>query len=261
MKANKVITALALFLMTLNTWAQESFKTTEQFRAYSHFLKDSVGIEIGIPSDFHIMPIMNGKEFFLDFKGKDWFWDARFGAGGIALSSNKDCMLVYPFEEMLSWSYSHHTPYLLNMMTLTKIYAQKAGAKEQTRIITDGKLCGGADSVIISEFKQPTKNYYYQDYQVTILMTKKGYLPMYFRLFFTEDGLKHKDKTIDEVIKSMKYIDDKGFEEKAKRAKNIYWPIDNFYKTHDYEKYFTETLDLYMKHRQQEKAENQASDK
>ena len=61
-------------------------------------------------------------------------------------------MLVYPFEETLSWSYNHHTPYLLNMMTLTKIYAQKAGAKEQTRIITDKKLCGGADSVIISEF-------------------------------------------------------------------------------------------------------------
>lgn len=261
MKANKVITALALFLMTLNTWAQESFKTTEQFRAYSHFLKDSVGIEIGIPSDFHIMPIMNGKEFFLDFKGKDWFWDARFGAGGIALSSNKDCMLVYPFEEMLSWSYSHHTPYLLNMMTLTKIYAQKAGAKEQTRIITDGKLCGGADSVIISEFKQPTKNYYYQDYQVTILMTKKGYLPMYFRLFFTDGGLKHKDATIDAVLKTMKYTEYSGFVGKVKNSTSIYWPIDDFYKKHDYEKYFTDSLDLYMKHRQQEAAENQTSAK
>ncbi len=165
------------------------------------------------------------------------------------MSSNKDCMLVYPFEETLSWSYNHHTPYLLNMMTLTKIYAQKAGAKEQTRIITDKKLCGGADSVIISEFRQPTKNHYYQDYQVTILMTKKGYLPMYYRLFFTEDGLKHKDATIDAVLRTMKYTEYAGFVKKAEKAKHIYWPINEFYKKHGYEKYFTDTTDLNLKHK------------
>lgn len=249
MKANKVITTLAILLAATSTWAQESFKTTEQFGAYAHFLKDSVGIEMRVPAGFHVMPTIDSKEYFLNFKGKDWFWDARYGAAGIALSSNKDCMLVYPFEEMLSWSYNHHTPYLLNMMTLTKIYAQRAGAKEQTRIITDGKLCGRADSVIISEFRHPTKNYYHQDYQVTLLMTKKGYLPMYFRLFFTEEGLKHKDTTIDAVLQAMNYTEYSGFVEKAQKAKDIYWPIDEFYEKHDYEKYFAQTTELYHKYK------------
>lgn len=216
---------------------------------------------MGLPEGFYIMPGIKNEDSFLIFNNKYASKDISYTAGGIALSANKDCMLVYPYEERFAWHYYFHTTYDVNMLSTAKRFAKEAGAKEHTRIITGGKLCGGADSVIISEFKQPTKNYYYQDYQVTILMTKKGYLPMYFRLFFTEEGLKHKDKTIDEVIKSMKYIDDKGFEEKAKRAKNIYWPIDNFYKAHGYEKYFKETFDLYMRHRQQEREESQTQTK
>ena len=36
---------------------------------------------------------------------------------------------------------------------------------------------------------------------------------------------------------------------KAEKAKHIYWPINEFYKKHGYEKYFTDTTDLNLKHK------------
>lgn len=234
---NKRLTfVLAFMLIAASTWAQVVFCSNEQFKAHRHFLNEVVGIDFKIPKGFYIVNTHAGSSYF---KPDSVACDPRFLAGGLALTENQDCLLAFPFERLYSWPQMFRRNERC-LMNTARLFSSQAGTAAKEQIITDGKLCGGADSIVISEVKHKKDNGYGHDTQVTILMNKNGYFPMYFRLFFNEEGLKHKEQTVRSVLKAARYTKNKGF----KINENGYWSEAKFRKEHRYSRYFADNLSV-----------------
>lgn len=233
----KKIIALTMLPLCIATGskAQWSFEDEAQFKAHAQYLKDVVGIEMGVPKDFYVMDINNSKAYFMPNEGAD----GRFMAGGFALSGNKDCLLVYPYEAIFTMD-KNTLKQDYGIKATAELFARTAGAEAKNTVYTDGKRCGGADTIIVSEFKHAEQNVYGHNTQVTILMTKKGYLPMYFRLLFNPRGLQHKEATIKEVLRVMKYTPNDSFLRKSEGKKD-YWPEAEYRVRNGLEKYFPMT--------------------
>ena len=232
----KIITLAMLLCIAIGAKAQFCFNNETQFKAHAQYLKDVVGIEMGVPKDFYVMDINNSDAYFMPNEGAD----GRFMAGGFALSGNKDCLLVYPNEAIFTID-KNTLKQDYGIKATAEIFARTAGAEAQNTVYTDGKRCGGADTILVSEFKHTEQNVYGHNTQVTILMAKKGYLPMYFRLFFNPRGLQHKDATIKEVLRVMKYTPNDDFLRKSE-GKIVYWPEAEYRVRNGLEKYFPMTF-------------------
>lgn len=232
----KIITLAMLLCIAIGAKAQFCFNNETQFKAHAQYLKDVVGIEMGVPKDFYVMDINNSDAYFMPNEGAD----GRFMAGGFALSGNKDCLLVYPNEAIFTMD-KNTLKQDYGIKATAEIFARTAGAEAQNTVYTDGKRCGGADTILVSEFKHTEQNVYGHNTQVTILMAKKGYLPMYFRLFFNPRGLQHKDATIKEVLRVMKYTPNDDFLRKSE-GKIVYWPEAEYRVRNGLEKYFPMTF-------------------
>ena len=232
----KIITLAMLLCIAIGAKAQFCFNNETQFKAHAQYLKDVVGIEMGVPKDFYVMDINNSEAYFMPNEGAD----GRFMAGGFALSGNKDCLLVYPNEAIFTID-KNTLKQDYGIKATAEIFARTAGAEAQNAVYTDGKRCGGADTILVSEFKHTEQNVYGHNTQVTILMAKKGYLPMYFRLFFNPRGLQHKDATIKEVLRVMKYTPNDDFLRKSE-GKIVYWPEAEYRVRNGLEKYFPMTF-------------------
>lgn len=243
----KKLSLLLLLCIALKSYAQ--FNDYFQYKALSAYAKQTYGLEMGIPKDMYVMSVPD-QDRWNNEKSHNPF----ITGGGIALKEDKNCMLVYPFIETmyLACQDSHTTnKKYMNIGYTARILADSAHAKATEKVLTNPGLCGGADTIIISELKlspssvktTPTCDYKFNT-QVNILMCKKGFLPMVFRIYFNQEGLKHKDQTIDQVLQVMKFGNRNDFIEK-KRKDNKNGNFKKFLKENGYAKYFPMTSDFY----------------
>ena len=222
------------------------FTSKEQFKAYCSFLKDSVGISMKMPKGFYVVTSLNNEIWF----NSDNNGDFRNVMSGLALTENQDRLIVYPFLRGYV-SLCLQPCEQLSLLSTVNLFARDAVAPPIVKIMTDGKLCGGADSVVIAEFRHKVKNQYMQDTEVDVLINKKNYIPAFFRILFSEKGLKEKDSTIRSILKSVRYTSYDGFLEKARKSKStLYFPIDKYLIDHKLSKYFATSLhdDEYFKY-------------
>lgn len=251
-----IIFTFVLLTAVTSSWAQIlEFTSKEQFKAYCGFLKDSVGINMKIPKGFYVVTALNNEIWF----NSDNNGDFRNVMSGLALTENQDRLIVYPFlRGYVSLCLEPNKQ--LSLLSTVNLFARDAVAPPIVKIITDGKLCGGADSVVIAEFRHKVKNRYMQDTEVDVLINKKNYIPAFFRILFSEKGLKEKDSTIRAILKSVRYTSYDGFLEKAKNSKStLYFPIDKYLIDHKLSKYFATSLhdDEYYKYRDSKRKDNE----
>lgn len=238
---------LLLLCISLHTYAQ--FNDYFQYKALSAYAKQTYGLEMGIPKNMYVMSVPD-QERWNNEKSHNPF----ITGGGIALSEDKNYMLVYPLIETM-WLGCQATDTTskkyMNIGYTARVLADSAHAKYTGKVLSNSGLCGVADTIIISELKicpssaktTPTCNYKFNT-QVNILMCKKDFLPMVFRIYFNQEGLKHKDQTIDQVLQVMKFGNRNDFIEK-KRKDNKYGNFKKFLKENGYAKYFPMTSDFY----------------
>lgn len=254
----KKIIIFTFVLLTALTSARAQlleFTSKEQFKAYCGFLKDSVGINMKMPKGFYVVTSLNNEIWF----NSDNNGDFRNVMSGLALTENQDRLIVYPFlRGYVSMCLEPNKQ--LSLLSAVNLFARDAVAPPKTTILTDGKLCGGADSVVIAEFRHKVKNRYMQDTEVDVLINKKNYIPAFFRILFNEKGLKEKDSTIRAILKSVRYTSYDGFLEKAKKHRSEwYWPIYDYLRDHKLSKYFATSLydDEYFKYLDSKRKDNE----
>lgn len=238
----KKILLFLLLCFALQSHAQ--FNDYFQYKALSAFAKQTYGLEMGIPKGMFIMQYSDEQEWI---EGKNN--NPYIKGGGLALAEDKNSMIVYPSIETLflhcletSWIDKKYD----NISYIAKVLADSSHTQAANRVLTNTKFCGGADTIIISEMKlspnkcnkNPTHSYQFNT-QVNILMHKKGFIPMYFRLYFNGEGAKHKEHIINETLSAMKFGKKRCLaEQKAKTFKE-------FLKENNFDKYFPMAPNFY----------------
>lgn len=236
-----------LLCTTIQSYAQ--FNDFFQYKALAAYANATYGLEMGIPKDMYVMTYTDA-ETWTDRN----LHNPYIKGGGMALAEDKNSMIVFPFIELMGqrccatdWTDKNY----MNIGFIAKVLADSTHTTATNQVLTNSKLCGGADTIIISEMtinpscskRNPVCNYQFSK-QVNILMSKKGFLPMYFRLYFNKEGVKHKSQTIANVLQVMKFGNKNDFIER-KRKDQQYGNFKTFLKENNYTKYFPMTPDFY----------------
>lgn len=194
-------------ITSISIHAQMEFKNYFQYKELAKKWNQELGIDIGIPQGFHISefdfinanPLHDPKSFGIK---------AEEAPGGVIFSENKDIMIFYPFIEMQVWPYQQknlNMEFQKGIMHLCTYLETSLQTPAKHKILTYTKLCGNADSIIISKQEINTPNALNYTSITSIFIKKENYIPLYFRVFFNNNSKPNADKVVGKLLHVISY--------------------------------------------------------
>ncbi len=194
-------------IASINIFAQREFKNYFQYKELAKKWNQELCMNIGIPQGFHISefdpindnPLREPKSFCIK---------AEEAPGGVVFSENKDIMIFYPCIEMQLWPYQQKIAdmeYQKGIMHLCKYLETSLHTPAKHKVLTHTKLCGHADSIIISQQAIDTPNVLKYTSVTSIYIKKEHYIPLYFRVFFNNVSKQNADKVVGKLLNVIRY--------------------------------------------------------
>lgn len=229
----KRVLFLLLMALALNSNAT-TFDDIYQFKSLAKFAKSELGLKMRIPQGFYVMRL-NYVDFMAPSSGG--FYDSW---SGVAFSEDKNALIVYSNIALIAAA-AHpsewHNRGLTGLIDIPHKIAKGTGQNADIKVITDSRLCGKADSVIIYEQQISSVNRFDFCMQIHVYANKRGYVPIIFKLLLTKQGLAKKEKYIRLALNSIKFGNRTDYVEKRKKD-SMYFPLKRYLTEHNLLRYF-----------------------